>query len=506
MNKKIAIVAVLLMLLLPAMASVASDAASTITVNGAVVSTFDESRDAAAGSPVNVTVTVLNTSPLPISVSLSAEPGDVQVDIPVKEATIAPNDAAEFALTEKTDKYADNGDYSATVTVKVYSYETETMETGALHFTLHVKSAYINDSEFNKILGVLPPLPAPLDTPLVSAAVTMVIWCIIAAAAVCVVALFVHRFFRNDRADGKGVVKTTGTVLAVMILLYGAGNSFSVYGADPEVMAAVGGIVGIVYVILGAIIVWNLYTSIISALFHGWERKGKLESVDTSLIPLFRMIGKIIVAVCAVAAILWILGFDLIALLTGAGIVAVAVSLGAQTTLERFFAGVMILTTRPFVVGDMIQIEGGTIYEVKRIGLMNCEFKNWENQEYTVMPTTTVSKAKISNVTKKSLAYRIILYFDTDYEVDLELAKKIILEEACRHPAVVQTGEYDMPSARLESMEDSWLTFRLACYIDDFRKNVTVSGEIRENVYLALLDAGIDCPYEVVDVRTDRKP
>lgn len=503
-SRKLA-VAVLLMFLAAMLASSGAGATSTISVDGAVISTFDDSKDVAAGEPVDVTVTVMNTSKMPISVHLSSSPGSVTVTIPVNEWTINPNDAVNFKLTAKTDRYAQNGDYSASVKISVYNYETGKMDSAVLPITLHVKSSYTSDSEFNRILGIFPPLPAPLDTPAATAGITFLIWCAIAALVFGIVYLFVRRFFRNEIDDGKGVLKITGSVAVVVVLLIGITNTMSVYGADPIAMAAVESVMSIVFIVLGAIIVWNLYKSIVSALLHRSEKRGKLADVDNSLIPLFKMLGKLAICVTAAAMILSVLGFNLVALLTGAGIVAVAVSLGAQTTLERFFSGVMILVTRPFVVGDMVQIDGETIYEVKRIGMMNCEFKNWENQEYTVMPNTAVSKSKISNITKKTAAYRILLYFDTDYDADVELTKKIILEEANKNASVIKDGSYSLPEVRLESFEDSWMTFRLACYIDDFRKNVSVSGELREKIYVSLLAAGIECPFETVEVHIDRE-
>ena len=56
------------------------------------------------------------------------------------------------------------------------------------------------------------------------------------------------------------------------------------------------------------------------------------------------------------AAILATLGFNLYAIITGAGIAGLAVSLGAQSMLQQFFSGVTLLITRPFKPGDMIRL------------------------------------------------------------------------------------------------------------------------------------------------------
>lgn len=52
------------------------------------------------------------------------------------------------------------------------------------------------------------------------------------------------------------------------------------------------------------------------------------------------------------------LGFDVISIVAGLGIVGIAVGFAAQSTLSNFIAGITLLIERPFRIGDWVTING----------------------------------------------------------------------------------------------------------------------------------------------------
>ncbi len=501
MNKRIALVLTSLILATLLISPIASDAAEIRNINGANISTFDNELDISAGNTVKVTVSAVNVSDDTLIVKLHPLHGNISVSFQKDEYIIDPNEAAEMEFSISADKYLNNCMMTAPVVIGVYNYGTEVTEETTITFTLNVSNGYTVDSEFNRILGVFPPLPAPLNTPLVSAAVSMILWFAIACVIILAIYfLIVRRLFKDYRNDSKSIMKITGTTVMAVILLYGFCQCLNIYGADPIIIDIVKKVTDFIFIILGAIIIWNLYSAAISALMHRAEAKGKVANVDDAVIPLFILIGKVVLFIATAGAVLSVFGFDLIALLTGAGILALAVSLGAQNTLQQFFAGLTILITRPFTIGDMVTLGDGKTYEVIRIGVLNCEFKNWLNHEYTTMPNTMVSNFKINNITKKTKAFRIVSYFDVDYDADIEKAKEIILEVAKKNEHVLLDGQYSKPSVRLERFDSSSVVLMLSCYIDDFENNLVVSGQLNEAGYRALKDAGIECPFDTYDI------
>ena len=399
------------------------------------------------------------------------------------------------------DKLSKHGTYNVTLTITVVKMDPS-LTTGetTLPLTVTVKSSYSSDGTYNKILGIFDPLDEPLGTPLTTAAMTMGIWVALSVLAYIVLRVVAFATFKSDKEAAREISSKTGAMVVIAIILYGISNSLMVYGADERVIAFFQNLSSFVYIPIIAYMVWNIYANVIKNLFHRLEEQDKVAGADTSLIPLFRMIGKIVIAVVAISAILKTMDFDLIAIITGAGIAGMAVSLGAQNTLTEFFSGLNLLSTRPFKRGDMVMIGGKDIYQVEKVGLLNSRFKDWKSLEYIIIPNSTVVGSTIINITSKTMAYRMTLDYTVSYDSDVELTKKILVDTAYNHPQVIVDGSQSKPSARLIAFDDSAIRFSLVVFITDFRDYITVTDELNEDVYRNLCKAGIEIPFNKLDV------
>lgn len=501
-SKNIILWTIVATLLVCPMIAETSDASSATTVNGLTLSTFDDNVSVAAGGSTAVNIMMTNNGTDYISASVKVDSGSgYSCSIDTTEYLISKGDASKCVIKVETNKFSEHGDYTVKIHVNVFNFSTGTSEETTIDINLTIEPEYTDSGEFNKIFGIFDPLPAPFNTPLVSSLITFAIWCMIAGLAYVALRIIWARVFRNDDDDRKDITKTTGRMMILAIVVVGIRKSLVVLGAHDAAISVVEDVTNLIFVALATIFAWSIYKNLISTLFHKSERNGKLSGVDTTLIPLFRMIGKVVIAVCSVSAFLSVLGMDLMAILTGAGIVGIAISLGAQGILTEFFGGVSILVTRPFKVGDMVQIGAEkNIFEVRRIGLLNCEFKNWANREHYILPNSVVSASAVVNITGRTDIYRIYLYFDVDYDAPVERTKEIILDGAYANKDVVTDDDRFKPSTRLDSFDYSYMTFRLAVYIKDFRDNIRVTGELNEAIYTELVKEGIDCPYEIYDV------
>ncbi len=501
-SKNIIMWAIVATLLICPMVSEASDASSATTVNGLTLSTFDDHIDVAAGNSTTISIMMTNNSADYISASVKVDSGSgYSCSIDSSEYLVSKDSASKCVITVDTNRFAEHGDYVIKIAMNVFNFSTGTAEETTMNIDLTIEPRYDDGSEYNKIFGIFGPLPEPFNTPLVSSLITLAIWCMIAGLAYVILRSIWARVFKDSDDDRKDITRTTGWMIVIAITLVGIRKSLVVYGANDAAIGIFQDIPNLIFVILGTIFVWSVYKNLITTTFHRLERDGKLTTVDSTLVPLFHMIGKVIIAIGSVSALLSVLGMDLMAILTGAGLVGVAVSLGAQGILTEFFGGVTTLVTRPFKVGDMVQIGSeNNIYEVKRIGFLNCEFKNWINLERYIIPNSVVSTSTIVNITGRTSIYRIFLYFDVDYDAPIERTKEIILDGAYANKDVVTDDDRYKPFVRLDSFDYSYMTFRLAVYIKDFRDNVRLTGELNEAIYAELVKEGIDCPFEIYDV------
>lgn len=90
--------------------------------------------------------------------------------------------------------------------------------------------------------------------------------------------------------------------------------------------------------------------------------------------PVMSLVLKIMVAVCGLAAVLRLFGFDVGTVLAGLGIGGLAVALAAQDTLKNFFGSLMLIADRTFRVGDLVKI-GANDGVVESVGLRSTRIR-----------------------------------------------------------------------------------------------------------------------------------
>ncbi|MDR0335312.1 MAG: mechanosensitive ion channel family protein, partial [Methanomassiliicoccaceae archaeon] len=260
-------------------------------------------------------------------------------------------------------------------------------------------------------------------------------------------------------------------------------------------------IVDIIYIALGS---W-IGIKVLSAVLDMWEKRAAEDNEEydkrDSIVPLLMVLGKICVAMIATALILAVFGFDLMIIATGAGVIGLAVSFGAQSTLAQFFGGITLLVNRPFRQGDLIRLDAGTeTLRVLNVGFMMTTFRNWANSEIFSMPNQKVVSSTIINVTAESLAFRIIVLVRVPYGTDVILAKKLALQAMTEHPRILRDGSEEIPKVRLEEFSESALTIRVSGFVDDFEDHRSIAGEIRESIYTKYRENGIEIAIPKMDV------
>lgn len=120
----------------------------------------------------------------------------------------------------------------------------------------------------------------------------------------------------------------------------------------------------------------------------------------------------------------------LVALLS---VVTLALSLSVQNILTDVFSGITILISRPFVVGDYVDIAGvaGT---VKDITLMRTTLDTVDNRLIQI-PNSDVSSAKITNYSTEPLR-RVDMTFSASYDAPTQLVKQALLEAIQADPRI----------------------------------------------------------------------
>jgi small-conductance mechanosensitive channel len=127
----------------------------------------------------------------------------------------------------------------------------------------------------------------------------------------------------------------------------------------------------------------------------------------------------------AVTAVLTLWGLNLSGLLVGAGFLGIVVGMAARQTLGSMIAGFVLMFSRPFTIGDWVEI-GENEGIVTEITIMNTRMRNFDG-ETIIMPNDRVSNAAITNRSDQG-HLRIRIEVGIDYETDPDFAEEVALE------------------------------------------------------------------------------
>ncbi len=407
-------------------------------------------------------------------------------------------------VTFFTDKFTREGSENLELELHVDDGVTKYIINEAINF--NISSNLSAAGNFNKIMGVVPNvLPEPFDGPTASAIFTLAIWFLIAILIIKVVipAIIFLPMRGRKKVNKTDEVKSAYKMIFIVVIIYGLYETLKVLGASEYIIDFSGRIAGVLYVLLGALITWEIYIVAVEHLFSRRGPDGGPGAVDQTLIPLFNMIGKIIIGTIAIAVVFSVLGADLVGIVAGAGIAGLALSLGAQSMLRQFFSGITLLTTRPFKEGDLVIIGDSIELKVQKVGIMTTWFKTPWNEVVISMPNDKVASSNISNMTGENLFYRFNLFLEISRDANITLAKKLLEDAAMEHPEVIKDGTVFMPFARAMDVTDSGIMIRLAAFAYNYEDSWGVEAALRERALKDFKANGIRMAYNRIDIRTD---
>ncbi len=456
---------------------------------------------------------VSTASDVLVTVSATTDNDKVSITTDPSSPTISADDICTITVILDADRYAHQGsDYTITVTVSAYlldSSTAETASTGSFDINLSVSSDLSSGNKYNKFLGYFDnDLDGFMGEPWFTALVSFFGFLAIGYAVMFIaVPLCVRIVMKKDDPDRDYMKKTLYELCHVIILLWAIGQVLRIVGTAEEYIDIINRIFYLCYLIVGCIVGWRLYKLIIDVFITRMAKKDDRHKKDyESLRPLFLYLGEITIAVVAVIIALSMFGVDVAAIITSAGLVSLGISLGAKDVLSQFFSGIVILATRPFQKGDLIQIGNDeTVYRVREVNIMNTELENWDNTDINIMPNSTIETSRIRNITGETNVYKCYISMTVSYDSDLNKVRQVMQDVASANPHVITDGSYGRPYTRVESFGDNNIEVKMGLYVDDFNTSYTVRGQIRQALYKAFQDNGISIDYSRIVVEDGGK-
>lgn len=197
----------------------------------------------------------------------------------------------------------------------------------------------------------------------------------------------------------------------------------------------------VTFLIKGALIYLfvRVITAIVKYLFlRSQRRQGKIVLDETKL-GFVRQIIVTAIYIIGVAAFLSLIpGMEKVSnsILASAGIMAMAVGLASQEALSNIVGGLFIIFSRPFKVGDFIQVDSVIVGTVMEITLRHTVIRNAENR-MILIPNNKINSSTIINSSYGDTATCSFIEVGVSYTTDLDKAIDVMRDEIMRHPLLI---------------------------------------------------------------------
>jgi small conductance mechanosensitive channel len=250
---------------------------------------------------------------------------------------------------------------------------------------------------------------------------------------------------------------------------------------------------GLTDLIVGALVfllfylLWRLVRIVVGPLLERAQLDETASSFVTTVIKYsFWSIGVVYALDAA--------GIDTSAVLASLGIAGLTIGFAARDALSNIISGVLIFLDRPFVIGDLVEIED-TYGRVDHITLRSTRIVTVDGKMLAVPNNEIINKTVASYTNFPHL--RLDLAVTVAVDEDLERVRKVLLKLVDSNPEFL---EEPPPRVVITQLNDYNVAMELQAWLADERQHVEKRFELREAVFDALNQAGVEMPYETIQL------
>ncbi len=186
-------------------------------------------------------------------------------------------------------------------------------------------------------------------------------------------------------------------------------------------------------------------------------------------------------------------------LFQGTAVVAAIAGFAAKPVLSDMFCGFMISTTKPFNIGDRIELDDGTAGIVQDITIRHVVLQGIDTLKI-VIPNSEINSRRITNMSHhtktRSIHFRYIVGLDSN----VSRVKEVIRDAIEQSPMSIPREGEDYSPVYFINYDTNGLEMAVTVYYDPVYHTEEVRDDINCRVNRALNSAGIEIPYNYVNV------
>lgn len=263
------------------------------------------------------------------------------------------------------------------------------------------------------------------------------------------------------------------------------------------------GILG--YVTLVVIIAW-LFSRILRYFIVQIMKRRKIDRFGRTSIQFFRNSVKFFMGVIGIIYIIStvpVFRSKATLIFSGAGILAAIIGFAAQAALSNLIAGAFIVIFRPFRVGDYIKLDESRVGIVEDINLRHTVINNFENKRL-IIPNSVISTDSVLNHTIEDSHVLSFNNFKLGLKSDIDLARKIIQEEAIKLPTVIDFRKPEQVMANVHQVDvrvidihTDHIHMRAYVWLNEPFQEFKTKCALKEAVHKRFLAEGVALPIPI---------
>lgn len=243
-------------------------------------------------------------------------------------------------------------------------------------------------------------------------------------------------------------------------------------------------------------IVGALIILVIGLKISGWLSRIVLRfcekrNIDITLSRFFASSTKLLVMVFVIIVAIGKFGISIAPFIAALGALAFGGSFAIQGPLSNYGAGLTLILTRPFVVGNTITVQGvsGVVEEIRLAATI---LTTEDGEELTIPNKHIVGEILRNSFENKIIETSVGISYRDDPEKAIALLQGVLgnFSEICQDPA---------PQVGIEAFADSAINIGLRYWVPT-KKYYHVMYQVNLAIHGALAEAGITIPFPQQDV------
>jgi small-conductance mechanosensitive channel len=254
--------------------------------------------------------------------------------------------------------------------------------------------------------------------------------------------------------------------------------------------------VGAALVILSAAVVVALIDRYV---WDAWFERRKQTPIP-KLLREIAALGIFLIALLVVLSVGYHAEGQLKGLLAGSGIAAVILGFAAQNLLGSLVAGISLQISRPYRVGDWLQV-GERTGEVMEINWRATRLRTNDNI-YIEIPNNEIIKQTIINLHYPTQLHAMRMRVGIDYNVPPNRVKDALFRAANNAEGVIKDPR---PKIFVVDFGESAVIYEIKYYLTNHALFNDVSDAIRTNIWYELKREKITVPFPIRTLHLDRR-